>query len=138
MGFFDEFEDKSAFISEEETRRLVKEEAKLTIVRIKYNAQGKFGPTYFVEAVLDEEPDRVRIKSFKRGTVESRDRQLDAMMVWLREPSNALPYVYLEQAGPKKPILIRDAGTPEQTLTAEQVQALLEPPAEETTEEAAE
>ncbi len=106
MGFFDEYVDKGGnFLTEEPKQRIIKDKTPLLIRGIKFNATAKFGPTYFCDVVVLNE---AKVLTFRKESVPSRDRQLDAMIVWLRDESNELPVIILEQAGKKKPILIRN------------------------------
>lgn len=135
MGFFDEYVDKGGnFLNEEPKQRIIRDKTPLLIRGVNFKAQAKFGPTYFCDVVVLNE---AKVLTFRKDSVPSRDRQLDAMIVWLRDENNALPVIVLEQAGKKKPILIVDASDQyspddaqfiveeEETLDADEVAAAL-------------
>ena len=105
MGFFDEFEDGSglSFVGKEEKEVLIAEKATLAVVSVS-RGETKFGERFVVKALIDGEE---RALSFGTGSVESRDRLLDALMSYLkREDAETPVLVHLERAG--RSILIRE------------------------------
>lgn len=108
--FFDNYVDEggASFIGKDEKAVLVKNKTVLPIVRAyAFTDTGNYpGPAQAVVVDLDGEERRM---SFKTGTVETRDRMIEAMIAYFDENGDdAEPVeVVLERAG--NAFLLRDA-----------------------------
>lgn len=114
MGFFDEFEEGSgAWIKADEKNELMDNGAVLTIKSVSREDTERFGERYRLEVIVDGAPADVRLLGFGAGSVESRDRMLDAMAKYLEDPAAELPIVVLEKDGRSQ--LLRAAEAPKKT-----------------------
>ncbi len=112
-GFFDSYVEQEgnglSFVGENEFDELVKDQTQVVITRVSGPSPSKYGPRYIV--VFDLEGEE-RAKSFRAGSVDSRDVMLDAMQEYLQAEDSEAPVVFFEKGESKsgnKPILIRDA-----------------------------
>lgn len=117
MGFFDEFTDTSggAFVGKDDKAVLMEQGIAFPITALSVQDSPQYGERYVATVVIPagvfdgegDDEERDRLISFPKGTVESRDRMLDAMIGWLEDPSNEPPVVKLEKVG--RSILVRKA-----------------------------
>lgn len=105
-GFFDTFTDTSAgnWVKADEKAELMERGATFVIDGVTRDEHSQFGERYVAKVTLDGEE---RAMSFPVGTVESRDRMLDALEKWLEDESNERPVCKLEKVG--RSIIIRAA-----------------------------
>jgi hypothetical protein len=111
MGFFDTYDDSysGAFIKGNEKAELIDDRTTLKIVGVRLVPNGAYNKEddqYVLSVELDDEP---RSLGFTRGTVESRDRMLDAMIEHFKQEDAEPVYVFLEKV--KQSVLIRNAET---------------------------
>lgn len=113
MAFFDDYQDTGGwnFVSKEEKEVLIKEGVAFVPESVVFNENGKFGAKYTVLTRLPDDPDEVRAISFTAGTVQSRDRLLDALTTYLEQEDAEAPRLKLERN--KQSILIRNADAAE-------------------------
>lgn len=103
--FSDEYQDTGglSFVSREEKEVLITSGAAFPALKV-YKGESRFGPRYLIITELDDEE---RALSFAAGTVESRDRMLDALEEFLEREDAEVPTFKLVRDG--QCILIRDA-----------------------------
>lgn len=112
MGFFDTFQDigGGSWVSSAEKAVLIEQGIPLTITAVIEDEKNKYGPRYVAKALVpnpetgDEEERQI---GFPIGTVESRDRMLDAMQEYLQGADAEPVTVKLEKVG--NSILVRKA-----------------------------
>lgn len=104
MAFKDEFKDTGSlnYIGKEEKAELIESAEQFPVSQVFKAASAEYGPKYNCIVELDGES---RCLSFGAGSVESRDRMLDAMIDYLEENEGDEVPVYLEKN--KQSILIR-------------------------------
>lgn len=117
MGFFDEFKDTSggAYVGKDDKQVLMEQGISFPIIALKVEDSPTYGERYIATVVIPggvfdgegDDVERERLISFPKGTVESRDRMLTAMLAWLDDPTNEPPVVKLEKVG--RSILVRSA-----------------------------
>ena len=107
MGFFENFQDTSGlnWISKDEKAVLIDEGVEFPILSVS-RAESKFGPRYVVTTDIEDE---TRAIGFPAGSVESRDRMLDALEKYLESEDAEPPVVRLVRAG--NSILIKEASS---------------------------
>lgn len=107
MGFFDEYKDSGAggtWIGKDEKAELIANGVPLVVTAISQEDHSDYGERYIADVTLpdeyaSEDGETARQVSFPKGTVESRDRMLDAMEKWLDDPTHESPTVKLEKVG---------------------------------------
>lgn len=104
MAFKDEYKDTGGlnFVGKEEKAELIDSAEQFPIRQVFKGNSTEYGPKYNLIVELDGEE---RCISFGAGSVESRDRMLDAMIDYLDENEGEEVPVYLERQ--KQSILIR-------------------------------
>jgi hypothetical protein len=101
--FNDIFQDDSGsnYVGKEEKAVLVSGNVPFPVTKVT-KGESRFGPKYNVHTLLDGEE---RVISFGAGSVESRDRMLDALQDYLLSDDAEPTEVYMEQV--KQSILLR-------------------------------
>lgn len=110
MGFFDEFQDTASgdWVKKDEKAQLMEDGTPFPITAVTIEDSPQFGERYVAKIVLEgDDGPADRLISFPKGSVESRDRLLDALTKWLEDPANEVPVVKLEKVG--RSIIIRAA-----------------------------
>ena len=103
-SFFDGYKDIGGgdYVGKDEKDVLIDNGIPFQITDVVYQEESKFGER-FVCRVLMPDPEsgeeEERLMSFGAGTVESRDRLLNALTEWLSEADNEPPYVKLSRVG---------------------------------------
>jgi hypothetical protein len=97
VGFYDEFVDTGGgnFIGKEEKAELIESATPLPVNRV-IKGESKFGPRYVLTVSLDGED---RALSFTAGSVESRDRMLDALQGYLADNEGETVNVVMVKVG---------------------------------------
>jgi hypothetical protein len=97
-GFFDTFLDtgNAGFVGKDEKEELIADSTPLEVKGVELRKETQYGDQYFMLVNLDGED---RIITFSVGTVQSRDRMLDAMATYLSADEAVSPRVRLEKAG---------------------------------------
>lgn len=105
-SFFDTFTDTSAgnWVKADEKNELMENGQTFVITSVSRDEHSQFGERYVAHVILSDEE---RAMSFPVGTVESRDRMLEALEKWLDDPANEKPVCKLEKVG--RSIIIRPA-----------------------------
>lgn len=103
-GFWDTFTDTSAggFLKAADKEFLIENGIIFPISKVEVSDHPEYGERYLcaVEVPNAESGDtEARTLAFPVGTVESRDRMLDAMSKWLDDPDNENPRVKLTKVG---------------------------------------
>jgi len=108
--FNDIFQDEGGnnYVGKEEKAVLVKGNVPFPVTRVTRVEAGRFGPKYNVHTVLDGEE---RVISFGAGSVESRDRMLDALQGYLLSDDAEPTELYMELD--KQSVLLRIVGDDE-------------------------
>lgn len=105
MSFFDEYKDIGGgeYVGADEKNALIDNGIPIQITDVVYQEESKYGERYVCRVMLPDEESGEhtdeRLMSFSAGTVESRDRMLEAMMKWLEDGDNEPPWVKLEKVG---------------------------------------
>lgn len=111
MGFFDEFQDTAsgAWVAKDEKQELMDNGVAFPITAVDVEDSPQYGERYVTKVTLpnEEGEDEERLISFPKGSVESRDRMLDAMAKYLEGEGVDAPVVTLEKVG--RSIIIRAA-----------------------------
>lgn len=110
MGFFDEYKDSSSstFVKADEKAQLIEDGTPFPIIAIAKEDHSEFGERFNATVLLPgDEGDVEKTISFPTGSVESRDRMLEAMEKFLDDPTNTPPVVVLYKKG--RSILLRAA-----------------------------
>jgi hypothetical protein len=111
MGFFDEFQDTAsgAWVGKDEKQELMENGVAFPITEVTVEDSPQYGERYVTKVILPNEDgvDEERLISFPKGSVESRDRMLDAMAKYLEADGAEKPVVTLEKVG--RSIIIRAA-----------------------------
>lgn len=112
MGFFDTYTDTSGsgYVNAAEKKVLMDEGVTFPISQVFVEDHPEFGERYVASVTVPGEDGlEDRRISFPKGTVDSRDRMLDAMEKWLEDPDNELPIVKLTKVGRSIIIVPADA-----------------------------
>lgn len=98
MGFFDEYKDVSggSWVGSDEKAELIAGEAVLEVTDVIFDPTNKYGPRYVVKFKLDEEDRSI---GFGAGSVESRDRMLEALTGFLAANEEETVSLRMEQKG---------------------------------------
>lgn len=101
--FWDGYEDGSglSFVGKEEKEALIADEVAIPVLKVTRGV-GQFGPRFIVVTQIDGED---RALTFAAGSVESRDRLLEAMTEYLDSEGAETPYVVIERKG--RSVLLR-------------------------------
>ena len=114
MGFFSTYEDDggASFIGKEEKAALVKNGTTLHIVRAyAFTDAGEYpGPALAIVVDLDGEE---RTMTFKRDSVPSRDRMINAMIEYFEAEGEAAEAVAVTLVRAGQAFLLRDADSDE-------------------------
>ena len=106
MGFFDTYEDGSGlnYVKKEEKAVLISNKVAFPVLRVTKGST-QFGERFVIHTEIDGEE---RALSFGTGSVESRDRLLDAMMDYLATEEDAeTPVLVMKQV--KQSVILVDA-----------------------------
>ena len=98
MGFFDTYQDtapEGSWVGKDEKDTLIANATPMTVVKVE-RGEGQFGERFVATVTIDGEE---RLISFPFGTVESRDRMLNALEKYLEDADAEPPVVKLEKAG---------------------------------------
>lgn len=100
MGFFDTYEDTSSgnWIAKDEKQELIENGTPLTVSAVGVEDSPQYGERYVLTVTIGDDTEERRL-SFPRGSVESRDRMLDAMEKWLDDDGSEQPVVVIEKVG---------------------------------------
>jgi len=99
MGFFDEYQDTSAgnWVKAEGKADLMESGTPFTVRSCSLEDTERFGERYRLEVTLVDGEEA--LMGFGAGSVDSRDRMLDAMAKYLEDDKAAKPIVVLEKNG---------------------------------------
>lgn len=111
-GFFDTFQDTSSsgYLKADDKAFLMDNGIAFPITAVSVADHPEYGERYLCAVVVPTkeggEPE-ARTLAFPVGSVESRDRMLDAMAKWLDDPTAEPPVVKLEKVG--RSLILRPA-----------------------------
>ena len=104
--FFDTYQDIGGgkYVDAKEKDALIENGVPFEITDVVYQSESKFGARFVCRVVLPDFEDENgegedRLMSFGANSVESRDRMLNALMEYLKDPEATPPSVRLEKAG---------------------------------------
>ena len=104
-SFFDTFQDTSSsgYLNKDDKQVLIDNGISFPITSVKVEDHPEYGERYVcgvtVPSLENEGETEDRLLSFPIGTVESRDRMLEAMSKWLDDPTAEPPVVKLDKVG---------------------------------------
>lgn len=104
MSFFDTFQDTSTsgFLKADDKQFLMDNGIEFPISQVTKYDHPEYGEQFQCTVTVPTKEGgeaETRTLAFPIGTVESRDRMLEAMAKWLDDPTNEPPVVKLEKVG---------------------------------------